>query len=87
MKNIVLVFLLSLLLTETTAAVRLPSIIGSHMVLQQNVKVKIWGWSAPAEKITIQVSWDTATYSVTASRGARWIVAREGSFGCFVEIE
>ncbi|MFN5055210.1 MAG: sialate O-acetylesterase [Bacteroidota bacterium] len=73
MKNIVFAFLLALLITETTAAVRLPSIIGSHMVLQQNAKVKLWGWSAPAEKITIQVSWDTATYHVTASRGARWI--------------
>lgn len=55
------------------ADVRLPAIIGSHMVLQQRATVKLWGWSAPAEKISITVSWDTAQYSVTASRGARWI--------------
>jgi sialate O-acetylesterase len=73
MKNIILAFLLGLFIVQASAAVRLPSIIGSHMVLQQQAKVKIWGWSAPAEKITIQVSWDTTTYHVTASRGARWI--------------
>jgi sialate O-acetylesterase len=45
----------------SSAAVRLPSIIGSHMVLQQKTRVKLWGWSAPAENITITVSWDTVT--------------------------
>lgn len=54
------------------ADVRLPAIIGSHMVLQQESTVQLWGWSAPAEKITIVGSWDTTTYTVTASRGARW---------------
>jgi sialate O-acetylesterase len=70
-----ILFLLPLLFTMIAlqAAVRLPSIIGSHMVLQQKSTVKLWGWSAPAEKITIKVGWDTTTYKVTASRGARWV--------------
>lgn len=53
--------------------VRLPSILGSHMVLQQQSKVKLWGWSAPAEKITITVSWDNTTYETKGSRGAKWV--------------
>ena len=70
-----ILFLLPLLFTMIAlqAAVRLPSIIGSHMVLQQKSTVKLWGWSAPAENITIKVGWDTTTYKVTASRGARWV--------------
>lgn len=59
--------------TVLLADVRLPALIGSHMVLQQKTSVKLWGWSAPAEKIMITVSWDTTTYQVTASRGARWV--------------
>ena len=70
-----IVFLLPMLFTMIAlqAAVRLPSIIGSHMVLQQKSTVKLWGWSAPAENITIKVGWDTTTYKVAASRGARWV--------------
>ena len=73
MKKILLATLLLLTAHCIMAAVRLPSIIGSHMVLQQKSKVKLWGWSAPAENITISVSWDTSQYKVTASRGARWV--------------
>ena len=57
----------------TTAAVRLPSILGSHMVLQQQSEVKLWGWSAPAEKIIIKTSWDTITYKTTSGSSAKWI--------------
>lgn len=56
----------------TFAEVRLPAILGSHMVLQQQSKVKLWGWSAPAEKITISVSWSKSTYEAKGSRGAKW---------------
>lgn len=73
MKKIISATLLLLTVHFSVAAVRLPSIIGSHMVLQQKSKVKLWGWSAPAENITISVSWDTTQYKVTASRGARWV--------------
>lgn len=75
MKKIFSIVIPSILFLYTASAdVRLPAIIGSHMVLQQQSTVKIWGWSAPAEKITIVGSWDTTTYSVTAGRGARWEV-------------
>ena len=56
-----------------TAAIRLPNIIGSHMVLQQKSTVKIWGWAAPAEKVIIKTSWDNKTYEATTSNGAKWV--------------
>jgi sialate O-acetylesterase len=58
----------------TFSQVRLPSIIGSHMVLQQKSEVNLWGWSSPGENITVKPDWDTATYHATASSGATWIV-------------
>lgn len=57
----------------TPAAVRLPAILGSHMVLQQKSEVKLWGWCSPAEKIVIKTSWDTITYKASGTSGARWI--------------
>ena len=54
------------------AEVRLPSIIGSHMVLHQNSDVRLWGWCSPAEKITIKTTWDTVSYRLTGESSAKW---------------
>ncbi|MDP4251914.1 MAG: sialate O-acetylesterase [Bacteroidota bacterium] len=54
------------------ADIRLPSVIGNNMVLQQQSSAKLWGWSAPAEKIYITTSWNNKTDSVTATRDADW---------------
>lgn len=72
MKKSLLFLCLVFIFTASFSAVRLPAIVGSHMVLQQKSTVKLWGWSVPAEKITIQPSWDTTTYTIVAGRGARW---------------
>jgi len=58
---------------NSTATVRLPSVLGSHMVLQQQSEVKLWGWCGPAEKVTIKTSWDTITYKTLGSSGAKWM--------------
>ena len=60
--------------TSLNAAVRLPNIIGSHMVLQQKSTVKIWGWASPSEKVTIKTNWDNNSYEATTSNGAQWVV-------------
>lgn len=39
------------------AEVRLPSIFGPHMVVQQNQPLEFWGWGAPNDKIEIHCSW------------------------------
>ena len=56
----------------TTSAVRLPAILGSHMVLQQKSDVTLWGWCGPAEKIIIKTSWDTITYKTSGGSSAKW---------------
>ncbi len=55
------------------ADIRLPAIIGDHMVLQQRSMVKIWGWSDPSEKITISTDWDTTTYQTSGTAYAKWL--------------
>jgi len=56
------------------ADVRLPAVLASHMVLQQNTLVNFWGWSEPGEKISIKVPWDTTTYHAIGSGNAQWSV-------------
>ncbi len=43
-------FLISCFLS---AEIRLPSVIGNYMVLQQNQPIKIWGWADPGERISL----------------------------------
>ena len=56
-KAIVLtIFLFSV--TSLHAKVKLPSILGDNMVLQQKTAAKLWGWAKENVKIKITTSWD-----------------------------
>ncbi len=69
----VIVFLFLLIINfRLDAEVRLPAILGSHMVLQQKSDVNLWGWCAPSEKIFVKTSWDTIRYTTTGTSGAKW---------------
>jgi sialate O-acetylesterase len=54
------------------ATIRLPAVIGSHMVLQQRSEITIWGWCDVGEKVNLKAGWDTTNYTVTGSPSARW---------------
>jgi sialate O-acetylesterase len=68
-------FLTTLFPLISIANIRLPSVIGSNMVLQQQSKVKLWGWASPAEKIVITPSWSKTSDTVIATRDAVWQIA------------
>ena len=74
-KNTTLLVLLILVHIGTNAAIRLPNIIGNHMVLQQKTNVNIWGWGAPGEKVIIKTNWDTLSYEVITTNSAKWTAA------------
>jgi len=38
------------------AEIRLPAVIGDHMVIQQDKPVSIWGWAEPGEEVSIRLS-------------------------------
>ena len=69
-------FLLILLLSAANlqAKVKLPSILGNNMVLQQQTTVKIWGWADGNAKIKLKTSWDNKSYSVSADSKGSWLL-------------
>lgn len=68
------VFLLTVSLINSEAKVILPSLVGNNMVLQQNANVRVWGWSIPANKIEVSVSWTKETYSCKSDKDGYWEV-------------
>src|SRR5689334_279749 len=52
--------------------VRLPRLISDGMVLQRNTELKIWGWAAPNESVTVTFS--KKTYQTTADTNGDWQV-------------
>src|ERR1700693_5342133 len=52
------------------AAVRLPSVISEHMVIQRNMPDAIWGWADPGEEVT--VSFRNQQKSDTAGTDGKW---------------
>jgi sialate O-acetylesterase len=59
---------------SASAAIRLPSILGSHMVLQRKSDARFWGWANPAEKVSITTDWDATVHEAVADSGGRWNV-------------
>ena len=49
------------------AEIRLPHIFGSHMVLQREKPVTIWGWATPGENVTVQLG---STIETTKANGS-----------------
>jgi sialate O-acetylesterase len=54
------------------AQVTLPKIIGSNMVLQQELPIPVWGWATPGEKITVTFNGQLA--SAKAGTDGKWMV-------------
>lgn len=72
-ENIVWLTLLVLVCARAgSAEVRLPSIIGDNMVLQQGAKVRIWGKANAGEHVT--VSFGKKSASTVADQQGRWQV-------------
>jgi len=51
---------------------RLPAVIGSHMVLQRDEALPIWGWAEAGEAVTIEIAGNTA--KATADPDGCWQV-------------
>ena len=54
------------------AEVRLPSIVGSNMVMQRDQPVPIWGWDEPGTEVSVTLA-DTKT-TAKADDSGKWIV-------------
>ncbi len=76
--NKIIPFLISLFLSitfsKTEAEIRLPAIIGNHMVLQQKTEVRLWGWCDPNEKISIKPGWNNQIDSTKGNSDGKWMI-------------
>ncbi len=69
----ILVVILSAFFVQ--AETKLPSILGSHMVLQQGEKCPIWGWDDPDEDVTVEFA--GRIYGTNVGPDGRWEVHLE----------
>ncbi len=69
-KQLLLFIVISIISSVALGTVRLPAIIASNMVLQQQSTVNLWGWADPSEKIYVTTSWNNVTDSVTGTFNA-----------------
>ena len=60
------------LTTGSWAQLRLPAILSSGMVLQQNDSVLIWGWDQPGAIVFIKTSWNKRSDSLIVNNRANW---------------
>ncbi len=68
-------FVLSGLPVALTAEVRLPAVIGDHMVIQQEKPVVIWGWADPDEAVAVRLGGVEA--ETVADADGRWRLSFE----------
>lgn len=54
-KSLLTLFILTGTLLAS-AQIRLPKLISDHMVFQRDQEIKLWGWSAPKDKLTVSIA-------------------------------
>ncbi len=75
MKAFFLLLLLAICLAYTVRAkVRLPTLIGPNMVLQQRSQAPLWGLASPDKPVSVTTSWDKKTYATKADANGNWRV-------------
>ena len=64
--------LLTLSVTAALGDVKLPHVFGSHMVLQRDIALPVWGWASPGEEVTVSLAGHST--STEANALGRWEV-------------
>jgi len=70
-KKCISVFFFFFLLIASFSQVKLPQIIRDSMILQRDAKIKIWGWAAKNEKVSI--SFNRKKYNTKAGDDGKWM--------------
>ncbi len=72
MKRVILLLLSFCLLVAAIAQLRLPAVITDSMVLQREMKLKIWGWATAGKTITVNFNKQKVT--TVAGEDGKWFV-------------
>ncbi len=65
-------FLIFVISESTFSQIRLPRLVSDSMILQREIKIKIWGWSNANEKVA--VSFNNKKYHSTADANGNWSI-------------
>lgn len=55
------------------SALRLSSLFGNHMVLQQQTDAPIWGTAQPGANVSVSCSWNKAAAQTQADQNGKWM--------------
>ncbi|MBT3287577.1 MAG: sialate O-acetylesterase [Victivallales bacterium] len=72
MQRLVKLLAVLALLSTARADVTMPALFADHMVLQREMKLPVWGWAEPGEKVTVAFAGQTA--AATADAKGDWKV-------------
>ena len=64
------------------AEVRLPKVFASHMVMQQEKPLIVWGWADPNEKVTVELG--DGSQQVQANDRGEWKAALPARKACLI---
>lgn len=56
---------------DSNPTIKVAGIFGDNMVLQQGMKVSVWGWSVPNDAVTVEFAGQKKT--AAAGKGGKWI--------------
>lgn len=59
---------------KSFAQLRLPSVISTGMVLQQNDSVALWGWGYNGQKVRVSGNWNNDTSLTTITNFGKWVI-------------
>ncbi len=73
LNNVLAITILFTISTVTLIAeVKLPSIFGDNMVLQQQTEAAIWGVATPGSSVRISTSWNKRSYTAHTDNEGKW---------------
>ena len=70
--SVALLCIFMLFASASNAQVKLPQIVRDSMILQRDIPVNIWGWSAVNEKVTVK--FNGKTYKTKGNAEGKWII-------------
>ncbi len=82
LKRVLIILLVFFVTVTLNAKIDLPSIISEHMVLQQQTKVKLWGYTDQKGEIVVSTSWNAMKYKSQVSSDGSWeVIVETGNAG------
>ena len=74
-KKIFILFIaVSIGLSLNAQQLKVASIFGDNMILQQQTETPVWGKDKPGTRLALTTSWNKQTYSLTADNNGNWTV-------------